>query len=155
MLKLKLQYFGQLMRRTDSLEETLMLGKIEGKRRREQERMIWFDRITNSTDMNLSKRQEIVEDQGAWCAGVDGVTKSWTQLSEWTAITLLTFTILLYIEFMSVHMMQESILSLSYQALGLYFTAGICSNVNGGAPWGEILKDNFESASLLWGLDHH
>ena len=114
-----------------------------------------LDSITDSVDINLSKLQEIVEDQGAWCAGVHGITKSWTQLSDWTAITLLTFTILLYIEFISVHMMQESILSLSYQALGLYFAAGIYSNVDGGAPWGEILKDNFESASLLWGLDHH
>ena len=70
------------MQGANSLEETLMLGKIEGKRRREQERMIWFDRITNSTDVNLSKLQEIVEDQGAWCAGVHGITKSWTQLSD-------------------------------------------------------------------------
>ena len=70
------------MQGANSLEETLMLGKIEGKRRREQERRIWFERITNSTDVNLSKLQEIVEDQGAWCAGVHGITKSWTQLSD-------------------------------------------------------------------------
>ena len=70
------------MQGANSLEETLMLGKIEGKRRREHERMLWFDRTTNSTDMNLSKLQEIVEDQGAWCAGVHGVTKSQTQLSD-------------------------------------------------------------------------
>ena len=77
MLKLKLQYFGHLMRRADSLEKTLILGKIEG-RRREQERMRWLDSITDSMDMNLSKFQEIVEDRGAWCAAVHGITKSWT-----------------------------------------------------------------------------
>ena len=77
MLKLKLQYFGYLMRRADSLEKTLILGKIEGKRR-EQERMRWLDSITDSMDMNLSKFQEIVEDRGAWCAAVHGITKSWT-----------------------------------------------------------------------------
>ena len=81
MLKLKLQYFGYLMRRADSLEKTLILGKIEGKRR-EQERMRWLDSITDSMDMNLSKFQEIVEDRGAWRAAVHGVTKRRTRLSN-------------------------------------------------------------------------
>ena len=76
-LKLKLQYFGHLMQRTDSLEKTLMLGKIEGKRRRGQKRMRWLDSITNSVDMNLSKPQKIVEDREAWRAAVHGITKSW------------------------------------------------------------------------------
>ena len=78
MLKLKLQYFGHLMRRVDSLEKTLMLGKIEGRRRRGQQRMRWLDSTTDSVAMNLSKLWEMVEDRGAWCAAVHGVTKSQT-----------------------------------------------------------------------------
>ena len=164
MLKLKLQNFGHLMQRTDSFEKTLMLGKIEGGRRRGWQRTRWLDGITDLINMNLSKLQGTVKDREAWCAAVHGITKSQTQLSDWIAtreqrepfcFPLTSNHLSVYIVFHLVDVEQLIFLSANIAHLGCFQPLGVTNSCVTGVPVAEgfcCVSDDFLGSLSQWGL---
>ena len=149
MLKMKLQYFGHPMRRVDSLEKTLMLGKIEGRRRRGRQRMKWLDNITDSMDMSLSELQEILKDREAWHVAVHGISKSWMWLSDWTANR--NFNLLPYY-LVFINMKHENYFSHSLHTALLSVISSLCFQCKWFKPEKIFLSEDFQIVLVVCSL---